>query len=127
MKKKRLTLKDLNPPYVVLANTYFWGPGRSSSDRRSLERYRVRQVAEWLEEMVEKYLKDPSYKVVIKGDTVRLMKEGEEIAFFSYEESARNVYKSQNFFGLLKAVNESMKVQEEQFQFPTKNKKMPGL
>jgi len=44
----RLSLADLDPPDVVLANTYYWYPGSSSSHRcRNEERWQE-EVYLWL-------------------------------------------------------------------------------
>lgn len=63
-------------PEILTANTYFWTPAGSASSRRSVEKRRNNEVAQFIEANQE-----------------ALNAAGIEINF-SYSESCKNVYKS---------------------------------
>ena len=88
-KKGGAIMKQVNIPYIVTANTYFWAPGAAAGIRRSNEDCRKREVARWLEsigfDVREKDI--DTIKGVLKDD------HGVVEVEFHYSESARNVYK----------------------------------
>lgn len=119
--KKKITLRDLDAPSVVLANTYYWRPGSSSSNRRYNERKRRQEVKDWLEHLIIKYNLDLD---VVEDGGIRVFdKDGNEVAYFSYSESARHVYKHQNFTDLLsmitKKIKEDQSINQNQDDQPT--------
>jgi len=106
MERKRLSLADLNPPAVVLANTYFWNSGDSANIRRRNEKRNLFQVYFWLMLLNKHFglgmtLKYNSIEGTIEGTIVDENGNEETIAHFHYEESCRHVYKKQDFRKLL--------------------------
>lgn len=75
------TVKSVNIPSIVSANTYFWSPSGAASSRRRNEEKRRAEVESFLTECgLSK--KDGSFA----NDSVEV--------HFSYSESCNNVYKS---------------------------------
>jgi hypothetical protein len=104
MKVKRLTLSDLNPPKIILLNTYFWSPGEKARWRRENEKHRRQEVLDWLENLNQQY--GLNLDIRMNGDTIDVFVDNdtEEVAYFYYRESCGNVYKKQNFTKLLKLI-----------------------
>lgn len=106
LKEARLTLADLGAPYVVTGKTYFWAPGRSSKDRRGRERWATQQVVDWLEKLDKEF--DLGLEIEWVNNTVKVWHEGEQIAYFSYEETGSHVYRHQDFRELINLVTDKI-------------------
>lgn len=71
-----------NLPYILSAKTYFWTPSSHASSRRSNEKRRYQEVADFFTLHGFTKVGDGTFE---KGDCR---------VFFSYSESCKNVYKS---------------------------------
>ena len=100
-----IRLADLNPPRIVLQNTYFWTPAKKADARRYREKRVLKDVANWLESVVNTF--QLKAEVVYENSNLLVLEDKEDgvIATFYYRESCNNVYKKQDFRGLLKVIN----------------------
>jgi len=103
---KRLTLLDLDPPQVVVANTYGWRPGWNAAARRYNEKKNLHAVEEWLRGLDEKY--GLGLRIVRAGCNVLAFRDSQLVARFYYYESCSCVYKKQDFRSLLKLIRQKL-------------------
>lgn len=75
-------------PDILTANTYFWTPAWNASSRRSNERKRLAEVADFFRSIgmqAEEYRDYVEGEITVAGETIT--------AQFMYSESCKNVYK----------------------------------
>ena len=84
MSTQSASTTTIQEPSILTANTYYWSPGRSSSDRRRAEEKHRNKVAD--------FFRSIGMDVTIESGNVIAVKD-DIICRFSYSESCNNVYK----------------------------------
>lgn len=91
-KKKNITNEDLvyvlNFPPVILKNTYFWHSNPYASARRYAEERVINEMLKAIENVVDTTI----HEIKVNGNSIYI----DGVKVFSYKESAKNVYKTQN-------------------------------
>ncbi|MEM4326416.1 MAG: hypothetical protein QXU40_03875 [Candidatus Pacearchaeota archaeon] len=98
-REAKLTLPDLDPPRVVTTNVYFWHP--TFAEERILK-----EVYKWLEDLNLRL--DLGLRLERGDYTIRVYKDDKQLAYFSYRESRRHVYKHQDFRNLLSYIEQKL-------------------